>query len=120
MKTVKIYRVASTGNNMPVCTAFRADQFFCRLRGLLGRAPLTRNQGLLITPCSQVHTVGMKYSLDIIFMDKTGRITKCVTNLKPNRIAASFKAHHTLEVCSGHINTHQIKVGDQLTWQTIA
>ncbi len=117
MKTTTIYRVDLNGNQSPVCTAFYANLFFLRLRGLLGRAPLSENQGILITPCAQVHTFGMQYPLDVIFIDKTGRIMKCVSNLKPNRIAVSIKAYQTLEVRAGHIQTQKIKVGDQLNWQ---
>lgn len=117
MKTTTIYLESLNGDQNTVCTAFYANRFFSRLRGLLGRVPLTSSQGFLLTPCAQVHTFGMKYPLDIIFIDKTGRITKCVPNLKPNRMAASIKAYQALEMCSGQIQAQKIKVGDQLNWQ---
>lgn len=118
MKTIDIYRDTVMNNNdIAVCTAFHANRFMLRLRGLLGRPQLTDNQGLLLTPCAQVHTLGMRYSLDIVFLDKTGIVTKCITGLKPNRFAASIKAYHALELRAGYLQECQIKVGDQLNWQ---
>jgi len=96
---------------------FHAKNFLSRLRGLLGRPQLQADEGLLLTPCAQVHTLGMRYPLDIIFLDKAGKVLKCVEALKPNRFSAASKAHHTLEVSEGSIERTGIKAGDQLNWE---
>ena len=49
-----------------------ADTPWQRMRGLLGYPPLQADQGLLIRPCNMVHTVGMRYPIDIVYIDATG------------------------------------------------
>ena len=120
METVDIYSLKnnpSASQEGLLLKAFHANGFILRLRGLLGRPQLQDNEGLLLTPCAQVHTLGMRYPLDIIFLDKTGKVTKCVSGLKPNRFAASTQAHHVLELNSGSIEYNGIKAGDQLNWK---
>jgi len=94
-----------------------AKHFLARLRGLLGRPPLKVGEGILLSPCGRIHTLGMRYRLDIIHLDKSGRVLKCVEGLKPNRYSASGKARHTLEVREGSIERNGIKVGDHLRWE---
>lgn len=52
-----------------------------RLRGLLGTAP--NDDLVLLTPCSDVHTFGMSYSLDLAFIDSHGRVIKSYRNVEP-------------------------------------
>ena len=40
-----------------------------RRRGLLGRESLGATEGLLLTPCKAVHTIGMRFPIDLIFID---------------------------------------------------
>ncbi len=88
-----------------------------RLRGLLGRAQLEEREGLLLSPCHSIHTLGMRYPLDIVFLDAARQIIKCVPHLKPFRLAAARDAHYTLELTAGRIARANIKVGDQLRWR---
>lgn len=96
-----------------VWSAHRAGQ---RLRGLLDRAPLQVGEGLLLSPCNSIHTVGMTYPLDVVFVDRQGRVVKCVAGLKPWRTAAAWRARHTLELAAGSLEHIGLKVGDSLRW----
>src|SRR6185436_14027598 len=60
-----------------------ADGFISRLRGLLGRDGLEPGSGLVIEPCTSVHMWGMKFALDIVHLDKKGKVLKVLPNLKP-------------------------------------
>ena len=102
--------------NAGLFQAWHARSLWQRLRGLLARPALKTGEGLLITPCSSVHTVGMRYSLDLVFLDKGGRVVKCVTDLKAYRMAAARKARHVLELPVGSIAAANIVVGDRLDW----
>ena len=120
METIVIHSLsnkAAGGKGPLLFKAFHANNFFSRLRGLLGRPQLQQDEGLLLSPCAQVHTLGMRYPLDIIFLDKVGAVIKCVEALKPNRLTASSKAHHTLELSPGSIERTGIKAGDRLNWK---
>ena len=73
-----------------------------RARGLLGREGLDEGVCLLLRPCRLVHTVGMRFALDLVFLDAQGRVVKCLRNVRPGRIAwGGFRARATLEAQAG-------------------
>lgn len=87
------------------------------MRGLLGRPPLTSDEGLLIVPCSSVHTVGMKYPIDLIFMDKHWHIVRIVHALKPCRISIAKGAAMVVETMAGTVDNLGLKPGMILNWK---
>lgn len=88
------------------------------MRGLLGRTPLTLDQGLWISPCSSVHTVGMGYPLDLVYLDKNGIVRKLVRAIRPYRTSLCLGARTTLELKAGAIDHYGILTGQQLEWTT--
>lgn len=88
-----------------------------RLRGLLGRPRLQTGEGLLIEPCPSVHTIGMGYPLDLIFLDADYRLLKQVSELKPMRWAACAHARATLELAPGSLKSLALNPGDRLEWR---
>lgn len=98
---------------------WHAHRFWARLRGLLGRPELALDEGLMLSPCRQVHTFGLRYTLDVVYLDKQGRIVKCAPSVAPNRVSGSRLAWHTLELAQGAIAQQGLAVGDQLMWKGI-
>lgn len=96
-----------------------ADSFLTRLRGLLGKKRLAENEGLLLKDCAAVHTIGMHYSLDLVFMDKDGKVLKCLQGVKPFRGASARGAYYALELCQGSINRHGISNNDHFSWEQV-
>lgn len=90
-----------------------ASNFLTRARGLLGRK-LERGEGLLIKPCSAVHTCGMGYAIDAIFLDGSNRILKVVSNLAPWRVAACAGSQAVLELNAGQANDLGLMAHQQL------
>ena len=88
-----------------------------RMRGLLGKAPLQKDQALLITSCSSVHTVGMTYPIDLVFLDKHWKIRKIVKSLVPWRMAWSFSSSMVLEMAPGTIDNLNLNMDMQLLWE---
>lgn len=88
-----------------------------RLRGLLAYPRLEKNQALLITPCSSVHMFGMRYPLDIAYLNKRGEVIKTVSSLRPMAVSMCVGASATLEMPVDSLNKHNIKKGDVLTWE---
>lgn len=88
-----------------------------RGRGLLGRPPLAEGEGMLIAPCRMVHTVGMRYNLDLAFLDRSGKVRKLVSGLRPARIAGSLPACATLELAPGTLSRIGLQEGDLLIWR---
>lgn len=95
---------------------FVASSFWERTRGLLGRKPLVGNQGLLIEKCHSVHMLGMKYALDLIYLDDHGKVLKVVNDLKPWRFSICYGASCVVEVLSGISRQMQITEGMKVEW----
>ena len=99
---------------------WRAANAWEKMRGLLGRPPLSEGEGLLIDSCAMVHTFGMRYPLDLAFLDPGGRVCKLVSGLVPARCAGSIGAEATLELAPGALERLRLKVGDRLAWKEAA
>src|SRR5438552_3406233 len=72
-----------------------------RRRGLLGRDALDLSAALILAPCAAVHTVFMRFPIDVVFLDRHGHVRTIVRNLQPWRIAASPRAYATVEMACG-------------------
>lgn len=99
---------------------WKAEGTWERMRGLLGRAPLGGTEALLLEPCGSVHSFGMTYALDLVYVDRHGRVCKLVHGLRPGRLSASFGAHATIEFAAGALAATGIKMGDSLQWRADA
>ncbi|MEI6515320.1 MAG: DUF192 domain-containing protein [bacterium] len=79
-----------------------AGTFHARAEGLLGKSGLEPGYGLLIRPCSSIHTLFMRFPIDVIFLDSQNRVVRIVRNLPPWRMArGGWKAQTVVEVQSG-------------------
>jgi uncharacterized protein len=89
-----------------------ADSGAKRNKGLLGRKGLAAGGGLWIMPCESVHTLGMQFSIDLVYLDRKLRIRKVRSNVAPWRISACFSARSVIELPAGTIRNTQSKPGD--------
>jgi hypothetical protein len=85
-----------------------------RMKGLLGRDRLSDGAGLWILPCEAIHTCGMRFSIDLIYLDRGNRIRKLRSEVSPWRLSACFSAHSVLELPAGIIRSTQTQLGDTL------
>jgi uncharacterized membrane protein (UPF0127 family) len=85
-----------------------------RRRGLLGRQSLDAGGGLWITPCESIHTCGMKFPIDLIYLDRGKRVRKTRASVVPWRLSMCLLAHSVLELPAGTIDRTQTRPGDQL------
>ena len=93
-----------------------ADTFYTRLKGLLGRSGLEEGQGLLLVPCNAIHCVGMKFAIDVVFMDIDIRVIWIRENMKPGTRESKNDAYYVLELASGVVKEKRIQRGDVLRW----
>ena len=70
--------------------------------------------GLWIVPCESVHCFFMKFTIDVIYLDRKHRVKKVRPELAPWRISACLTAHSVLELPSGTIARTGTERGDQL------
>ena len=78
-----------------------ADRFFSRALGLLVGPALGEDEGLLIAPCASIHTVGMRYPIDVVFIDRQARVLKVCADVRAARIRFVRGAHGVIELRSG-------------------
>lgn len=88
-----------------------------RLCGLLVLPELQHAQALWLQPCNSIHTLGMTYSIDLIYLDKNNNICGLSRAVKPWRMNGCFKAKVTLELAAGSIDKLGVKKGDKCQWQ---
>ncbi len=92
-----------------------ADGWWRRAVGLLGRRELPDGSGLLLVPCSSVHTMGMRFPLDLAFLDGAGRILQTRPDLSPGRLAVGGRgAKAALELPAGTLAATDSREGDFL------
>jgi len=92
-----------------------ADTPRARRRGLLGRASFRPGEGLLLTPCRSIHTIGMKFPIDVVFLDKGMTVVGLAKNLRPGVMHKTcLRARATLELPAGTIEARRLEVGDRL------
>jgi Flp pilus assembly protein TadG len=69
---------------------------------------------MLLAPCTSVHTVGMRFPIDVVFVDRQGYALKVVRNLRPWRIALSIGGSAVIEMAAGSLRWGQVVPGDRL------
>lgn len=85
-----------------------------RRKGLLGRQTFRDGEGLWIIPCESVHTCGMKFPIDLIYLNRKKRVRKICASVVPWRLSMCFLAHSVLELPAGTIDRTHTRPGDQL------
>lgn len=113
METVLIRNM--TKNNLIIKEAQVADSFFTRFRGLLGRKDLKDDTGLIIKPCNSIHMIGMKFSIDAIFIDKDNKVCHIIPSMKAMSISPLIKkAKYVIEVPEGTSKIKRIDINDRI------
>jgi uncharacterized membrane protein (UPF0127 family) len=85
-----------------------------RSKGLLGRKGLQPGEGMWIVPCEAVHTFGMQFALDLVYLDRDYRIRKIRRNVPPWRMSACLTAHSIIELAAGAVKESEAQPGDVL------
>lgn len=94
-----------------------ADTFWKRLKGLLGTSSLPRGHGLIITPCNSVHTFGMAYPIDVLFVHEDHRVLKIVENMGSGKMSMASGSGYVVELPAGTVQETECSVGDVLEWK---
>lgn len=90
------------------------------MKGLLGCKILFTGEGLLINPCSSVHTFCMNMPIDVVFLNSENIIIKIKSNLKPQRMVMTWNAVSVLELGEGQAQKSGLRIGDHLLWEKTA
>jgi uncharacterized protein len=100
---------------LPHCLC--ANTLWLRLRGLLGRPSERARHGLLLIPCGGIHTLGMAYTIDVVYLGKKGHVLHLFEAVRPWRMPGPrWGTVAVLELAAGMAQQLGIAVDTQLTF----
>jgi hypothetical protein len=108
-----------TRNTVLATAAQVADTSKKRRSGLLKLTGLPEGGGLWISPCEAIHTIGMKFPIDVLFLDRSKKVVKVRKEMGSGRLAVCLRAHSVLELPTGTSAATQTVPGDQLQFEKI-
>ena len=113
------YRVREVATGSVLVERLRpAHTHWSRLKGLLGTACLPSDEGLWIKPCRQVHMLGMRYPIDVAFLDDELRVLSTVTRLEPGTVSPRVpQATSVLELPAGKLTALGIASGARVSME---
>ncbi len=87
-----------------------------RMRGLLGRRGLAPGHAMYICPCPSIHTFGMQFALDLVFVDKALQVVRIVWDVGPHKMVTGGRgAHAVFEFEAGNVSHDRLHLGEQLS-----
>jgi uncharacterized membrane protein (UPF0127 family) len=95
-----------------------ARNLFARMKGLLGRRSLGPDTAMVIDPCSSIHTLGMRFPIDVVFLDANNTITAIAPQVRPGRlwVSGGWRARRVIESEAGFLPLAELHVGDTLVF----
>lgn len=112
-------RIINTSRNTTIAdTVCVADTSLSRMVGLLGRKNIPAGEALVITRCRSIHMFFMRFSIDVLFIDKEDRVVGVVETIGPFQLSPLFfRARYAVELKCGTIQASRTQVGDQLEFR---
>jgi uncharacterized membrane protein (UPF0127 family) len=111
----KLRAINRTRDALLVSEGVVAADWWTRLRGLLGHAPLKPGEGLLLRGEKAIHSIGMSFAIDVLFLDRAGRIVHLIPAMPPLRFSPFIaRAADVLELPTATIARTRTALGDQI------
>ncbi len=109
-------KIINLKNNAVLADKARvADTFWTRLVGLLNRSSLDKGEALVLKPANSIHTFFMGFPIDVLFLDKNGKIIGLFSVFRPFRVTpVYFGASLAIELPAGTFQLTQTKLGDSI------
>lgn len=110
MQAINITQKKALANALSV-----ADTVLATLVGLLGKRNLGPGEGLWLVPCQSIHTMWMRFPIDVIFLDNGKTVIYMIEKMKPFRISKHVsRARSVIELPACTIASTQTRLGDQI------
>lgn len=90
-----------------------ATSFLQRAIGLLSKPNLSSNAGLYLPNCKSIHTFGMRFTIDVLYLDKHKQVLEIAT-VQPWKYHWHLSADSVLELAGGAASYHEIEIGRKL------
>ena len=111
-------RVVNRTRQVELVTAGRvASSAWSRLVGLLGYRRLAPGEGLLLRGEQGIHTLGMRFSIDVLYLDRNARVLRAIPALRPYRLGPFLReSRDVLELPAGTLDATATREGDELVF----
>ena len=111
----RLRAVNRTRNTILVSDGKIAASWWSRLRGLLGHPALQAGEGLLLRGEKAIHTIGMSFAIDVLFLDRGGLVVHLIPAMGPLRASPYVgRATDVLEMPAGAIENTDTHLGDRI------
>ena len=91
-----------------------------RLVGLLGRSVLDEGEGLILLTCRSIHTIGMRFAIDAVFVDGRWQVVHICNALPPWRMSPIvWRASAVVELPAGTVGRTHLAVGDRVVLEPV-
>jgi len=109
-------RIVNKTKNIVIAEKGRiADTVISRLVGLLNQSSISPEEALVITECRSIHMLFMRFSIDVIFIDRRNIVVGLARQIQPFQLSPYFfRAKKAVEISPGVINKTQTTVGDEI------
>jgi uncharacterized membrane protein (UPF0127 family) len=105
----------TTADGRVLATVELAETASTRARGLLGRSSLPAGEAMWLAPCRSIHTIGMQFPIDVVYLDRESRVVAIRERVVPFRITwGGWRARGVLEFAAGEVARLRITQGQQL------
>lgn len=106
--------IYNSSKNILIATDVKeAKNFFTRTIGLLFRKSISKDEALIIKPCSSIHTFFMKFPIDVLFVNKHNQIVAVYESVKPFKVLPiHFTSSYVIELAAGSVLDKNIDKGD--------
>lgn len=119
MKCVRIRNVSRGGAELAQ-RAEVARGFWRRLRGLMGRPGLPAGGGLVIRPCNSVHSLFMRFPIEVVHAGRDGTVLRVLAPLRPWRLGPLVRGSHlVVELPVGTVAATGTQPGDRLAFEAV-
>ena len=104
------------GNRWATCQIART--LWQRMRGLLGRDGLPHGHALWIQRCGSVHTVGMRFAIDLVFLSRDNAVVRVIPDVRPGHpfVWGGWKAATVIESAAGGLDLASVPPGTRLSF----
>jgi len=110
MKVINISKNTTLADNAEL-----ANTFSKRLIGLLNRKSLNQGEALILAPSNSIHSFFMRFTIDVIFLDKAGKVIETLPSFKPFRLSPIyFNSHSVIELPANTLQLTQTQPGDSI------
>ncbi len=116
-----IYQIVNTRtDNVVVQRALVAKTLMQRLKGLMFKENMPKNEALIFYSASCIHTCFMRFAIDLVYLDKDNKVMKIYNSINPWRLAYCLGSKTTLELAGGTASQAALRLGDTLELRRVS